>query len=94
MIPIYPIYPKMSGAKISRFIKATIDAYLDESITPNEATESIQRILSTVDNRIKIRKKGEYTSTFKREMGEKRLAEFERLYSFKSVQTRQGRNVS
>lgn len=94
MIPIYTIYPKMSGAKISRFIKETIDAYLDESITPNEATENIQRILSTVDNRIKIRKKGEYTSTFKREMGEKRLAEFEHLYKFKSVQKKQGRHVS
>lgn len=91
---ILKIYPKMSGAKISKIIRAVIDAYLDESITPSEATKNIEQILSTVENRIKIRKKGEYTSTFKREMGQKRLVEFEHLYKFKSTKKKQRRNVS
>lgn len=90
---ILRIYPKMSGAKISRTIREVIDAYLDESITSSDATKSIEQILSTVENRIKIRKKGEYTSTFKREMGQKRLVEFEHLYKFKSAPQKRGRNV-
>lgn len=91
---VIKIYPKMSGAKISRAIKEIIDDYVDESITRSEAASWIEQILSTVENRIKIRKKGKYTSTFVRTMGQKRISEFEQLYKFKSVKKKQSRKVS
>lgn len=90
---ILQFYPKMSGEKISTTIRDIIDAYFDQSISATEATANIERILGTCKNRLKIRKKGEYTSTFVRKMGKERLTAFEQLYDFKREPGKQERNV-
>ncbi len=79
-------YPKMSGEKISTTIRDIIDAYFDQSISASDATANIEQILCSLGNRLKIRKKGKYTSTFVRKMGKERLAAFEQLYDFKKKQ--------
>lgn len=74
------IYPKMTGASISIVIKSIIDDYLDESLSEDEARQKIEEVLSSQENRLKIRKRGEYTATFKSKMGVERLNVFGRLY--------------
>ena len=90
---VLKIYPKMSGEKISKAIRDIIDTYLDQGISANDAAKRIEQILSTCENRLKKKKKGEYTSTFVRKMGKERLKEFEHLYDFKKGQKKQRRNV-
>lgn len=73
-------YPKMTGLAISRQIKSIVDDWLDEAITDSEASQRIENILSTRENRLKIRKAGKYTPTFTNQMGVSRLEAFGRLY--------------
>ena len=73
-------YPKMTGQKITAYIKSVIDDRLDEGITDSEASQKIQEVLSTRENRLKICKAGKYTSTFLTGMGLQRMEIFNRLY--------------
>lgn len=83
----FKIYPNMTAERITSIAIQVTESYMDGEITKEEGEIIFNTIFYPNErnrkNRLRIRKNGKYTTTFKKGMGAKRLQVFEQLFQFR-----------